>query len=394
MSVDEIRNGNVMSGEPKKVLQSTLWLGTAGALLIIGGISALLASNWVRVPFVAQVLIAFTPLVCGWVGYLWLMWRGTNSLAQSEILGIVWSGGVICSIALLGRILQFSSSSFLFCLTVTLLLLPIAFAVRSTMAWLTTLGFAIATAGCQIDKNNNLLAIAVLLPICGVVYARLSWAWREEGLGALGQRWLEALSTIPVAITTGIALYGCFDNEFLSFLPILALPLMVGALLERNEKPLRRPLMLVGSIAFCITALVLIGVTHRSASFGWLAGCFLGVTLTVLACFGRILLQKEGLFLLLIPIATVNLAFGGSLLCLTLALGVGAAVIAVGVRTGQRMLANEGLIFTIVTAFVLFAKTDMTLTLQGFFLVLSGIAMIALNFILTRLNKKEVTHVA
>ncbi len=383
-----------MNGEPKKVLHSTLWLGTAGALLIIGGISALLASNWVRVPFVAQVMIAFTPLVCGWVGYLLLVRRATISLAQSEILGIVWTGGVICSIALLGRILQLSSSAFFFCASVTVLLLPIVFALRSTMAWLAAIGFAIAAAISQMDANKDWQALAFLVPMCGIVYARVSFAWREATLGALGQRWLMAVSAIPFAITTAVALYEWSDSQILSFLLILALPLVVGTLLERLETPLKRPFMILGSMMFCITALVLIATAREGEGLLWMEVVALVGTLGLLFGFARLLLQKEGLFLLLLPLAALALMSGGSLICLTLALGVGAAVITVGVRTGQRMLANEGLLFTIITAFVLFAMVDMTLTLQGFFLVLSGIAMIVLNFVLTRLDKKEVSHAA
>ncbi len=383
-----------MNGEPKKVLHSTLWLGTAGALLIIGGISALLASNWVRVPFVAQVMIAFTPLVCGWVGYLLLVRRATISLAQSEILGIVWTGGVICSIALLGRILQLSSSAFLFCASVAVLLLPIVFALRSTMAWLAAIGFAIAAAISQMDANKDWQALAFLVPMCGIVYARVSFAWREATLSVLGQRWLMAVSAIPFAITTAVALYEWSDSQILSFLLILALPLVVGALLERLETPLKRPFMILGSMMFCITALVLIATAREGEGLLWMEVVALVGALGLLFGFARFLLQKEGLFLLLLPLAALALMSGESLICLTLALGVGAAVITVGVRTGQRMLANEGLLFTIITAFVLFAMVDMTLTLQGFFLVLSGIAMIALNFVLTRLNEKEVSHAA
>ncbi len=379
-----------MSQKTEKTLRSTIWLGSAGALLILGGISALLASNWVRVPLLLQIITAFTPLVCGWVGYFRLLRRKTISAAQNEILGIVWTGGVVCSIALLGRILQLSSSAFIFCATVTVLLLPVVYALRSTAAWLSAIGFAVAAAISQLYEGNDLQNLFFLLLVSVIIYARLSYVWQKATPGNLGQRWLVAVSSIPVAITISVLIDGYMHSELLYYFPAFALPLLAGTLLERNETPTRRPLMILGAIVFCIASLVFIAKSDYSDDWNPAESIFFLIELVLLITFARRLLRKEGLFLLLFPITSIALLLEIPLICLTLALGVGAAVITAGVRTGQRMLANEGLLFIIITAFILFAKTDMTLTLQGFFLVLSGIAMVILNFIITRMEQKEV----
>ncbi len=395
-----------MNAERKKVLPGTLWLGSAGALLILGGIAALLASNWVRVPFAAQLAVAFTPLVCGWAGYLWIARRETISLAHGEILGIVWTGGVICSIALLGRILQLSSSTFAFAASVAALLLPVAFALRSTAAWTATLGFAIAAAVDLIvtapGVRDTLFALAFILAVSVILFARIRFAWRENNLYALGQRSLAAIGTIAVALTLGAGLLKLWNELslmgdqtvrlFFSFPPALALPLTLGLLLERDNAPRERPLMLFGAVAFCAPALGFISGPDADDAVLWWGGSFVLVSLVVLAVFARVLLRREGLFLLLLPILGLSLAFGAPLISLTLAIGVGAAVITAGVRTGERMIANEGLLFTIAAAFVLFAKTDMALTWQGFFLVVSGLALVALNLVLARLDQKGASH--
>ncbi len=400
-----------MSGETKKVLHSTLWLGTAGAVLILGGIIALLASNWVRIPFILQIVIAFAPLIYGWAGFAYMLRHKTQSLAYHEILGIVWSGGVICSIALLGRILQLSSSAFLFCASVTFLLLPIALTLRSTAAWISTLGFAIASAiarvdGYNVELSDCILALAILLSICGILYARMRFAWQEESPYALGQRCLAAVGTIAATIALAFVLVELLDElPFRDTLPrfglavnlTFTLPLIFGTLLEQGCPPLKRPLSELGAIAFCFTTLVfLVLIGEESGKYDTLP-LLIGIPLLVvvvgqLMFFHTLLLQYEGIFLLLLPISILAAMFGLELISLTLAIGVGAVVISVGVRTGQRMLANEGLLFTCAAAFVLFIQTDMSLTLQGFFLVLSGLAMIALNCVLTHLNKKGASH--
>ncbi len=395
-----------MSGEKRKTLQSTLWLGTAGALLILGGISALLASNWVRVPFAAQLAVAFTPLLCGWAGFFYVARRETIPLAWSEILGIVWSGGVICSIALLGRILQLSSSAFLFCLAVAALLLPIVYVLRTTAAWLAFLGFAMAAA---IEKSDSylsqppeiLIALAILVATGALLATRLRFAWRETNLYALGQRYLAALGSCALASTLFFTCHEFLDefsfstrlDVFFAFLPSLPLPLLIGAFVERENTARGRPTMIFGSLLLAFVSLILIGLTDSNDTFLWQPIPLAVVTLALfLFALHRLRHLREALFLLLVPLVALAYTYGLPLLCLMLAIGVGTVVITAGVRTGERMLANEGLIFVIASAFTLFIKTDMALTLQGFFLILSGLALVALNVVLTRLETKGVSH--
>ena len=100
---------------PDKPLPGLLWLGTAGVALLIVGLSAILAANWHWVPLPVQIGIALLPLVAAWSLYLWMtLHRRARQAALEEVLGILWAGGVLCSIALLGRVLQLSSSSFAF----------------------------------------------------------------------------------------------------------------------------------------------------------------------------------------------------------------------------------------------------------------------------------------
>lgn len=190
-------------------LPGTLWLGTTGVALMVAGIVAFLAANWHRVPLWAQVMFALVPLVAGWAGYAWLRLRKINSLGAQEVIGTVWAGGVVCSLALLGRVLQASFTQLTFCLTVAGLLLPVIYAVRTTFAWVAYCVFllvAVVHSHPELGSCRTLGRYGYLvLLIVGLVLLlpRLAWAWRTAGGYARTQRVLVSVFAIPVALLMG-----------------------------------------------------------------------------------------------------------------------------------------------------------------------------------------------
>lgn len=395
--------------ETKKVgsgpLTGTLWLGTAGAVLIMGGLVALLAANWHSVPLAAQVLLAFAPLMASWVGYGWYLRRGARSLGLEEVLGTVWTGGVLCSIALLGRVLQLASDSFAFCATMAALLLPVMYAVRSTVAWMACGGFFLATAILTKDLVPNpsdsagwiflVVAVGVL-----AIAPRLAWAWRSGGFYALGQRWLGAVGAVASAWFLGIVSWAWWDQhlqdhaELAIGLAVVAWPLFAGAFAERSCSPRGRALSLLGLCNLCWWFVVLL----LSLSDRWLLtggrvpGWAVVACAVVVGACQRWVWRGEGLFLWLLPIFALAHHLQTQLVGMGLAMGVGAVAMGVGVCIGKRSLANEGLLFLLAMACLFFIQRLSGLMTQGALLVLGGLALVALNVALARLAKKGGRH--
>ncbi len=384
--------------EKAKPLAGTLWLGSAGAVLMIGGLVALLAANWHTVPLGLQMVVALLPLGVAWCGYGWARRRGVSSLGLEEVLGVVWAGGVLCSIALLGRVLQLASSSFLFCATVSVLLLPVMFAVRSTAAWIAFAGFAFATAFMaadypRLEAHWHIWAIFILAVATVLVALRIGSAWRTDTPYAVGQRTLGALGSLFSAGALMGTTVGLLSELHLRqtvgglSLLLLAWPLMAGVLVER--KCAWRPLSFFGAVEVAVFAMVCLGEKYLLREImDWRSSWIpFAVLLVVVHAVGRWMLRGEGLFLLLLPIVALTGWLQWQLLGIGLALAVGALVMVMGVLSGRRMLANEGLLFVLVAGWVAFGTLEAGLVAQGVLLLVGGLSLVVLNVVLARLTK-------
>lgn len=387
-------------------LPGTLWLGTAGAALMVAGMVALLAANWHKVPLWAQVALALTPLVAGWVGYAWLRLRKVESLGAQEVVGTVWAGGVVCALALLGRALQLSSTQFSFCLTVAVLLLPVVYAVRSTFAWVACYAFLLSTMVTvypRIDLCHTLGRFGHVLLLLGgiaLLAPRLAWAWRTSGGYARMQRMLAAALFIPTAVVVSFWLSRFGKNLFFShwseadlflFLAGMALTLLLGTLVEGGMAAAKgRPLSRMGGICFVVAMFVayLVRDGGKASLEGALPAGALAVALAVaLVVTRRWTLRHEGIFLLLYPIFLFPGMGNLPLLNLALTMAVGAAAIVRGVRQGERADANEGLLVTLGVAVLFFGTSSLGLPAIAGALLVGGLAMVALNLLLSRVKQ-------
>ncbi len=367
-----------------------LWFGTAGAVLILGGIIALLAANWHFVPFAAQVTVALAPLVLSWVFYAVLTHRGPLTAVAGQILGTVWTGGVLCSVALLGRILQLHSDHFAFCATVTLLLLPVVYATLAIPAWLTAWGFLLATAVAAVDyfpdACNFLIAVAVLPVGIALLLPVLIPLWRSGG-----PAWLRGLAAVMAVASSAFLAY-CVHGlctEILDIAPFpwvslsLGLPLILGTLAERRLHPHRALSLVSLPMLFYAFAMVIATPREDYASPLW----WTVLSIALVAVTARRLLRNEGLFLLLLPVAALTACTGTAAWPTLGGLAVGIAVLTCGIRTASRMTANEGMVFTLLVAWFGFLALGADLMTQGAILIAGGVALIAVNLVLSRLSK-------
>lgn len=385
-------------------LDLTLWLGSTGALLAIVGLIAMLAANWHWVPLGAQIAVALAPLALGWLGYGWLWRRGIDSVAADEIVGVVWTGGVICSVALLGRVLQLSSDTFAFCAAVTGLLLPITWLLRSKAAWLAGVGFAFAAVWALTDlpvltyRNEAGWQLLLLAALTAVFLPRAVAQWRKAGIdGGIG-RWLVALAalcwTIHAVTLLCLWLDDCLElSEAWVVSGALLFLMAVGVVItqvERGQPAGRRSLSVFHWAALLMLMMPFVafdGLALSTLGLGWLGwlwgiGALLLAVCVTLAATRR--LSDEGVFLFLLPLFAFASALGSSSVFLMGCVVVGVAAIVHGVLVGRAFVANEGVNFTLLSAWAALAGLEVDLMAQGAFLLFGGVALIALNVALAK----------
>ncbi len=407
---------DVLAPQARGSLQGALWLCTAGAALIVGGVAALLAANWHTVPFGTQVAVALAPLALAWGGFGWVAGRrrrGEVSLAAGEALGVIWVGGVLCAVALLGRVLQLASDAFAFCAAMTVLLLPVAYAVRSTAGWLACAGFGIATA-CVARRadvpvewlTDDAWRAVLIAATVGVLAPRVAPFWRRERWYAVGQQWLGALVATVAALVFAFALGAACADALKPWLRdssadgwaqavtslALAMPLVAGTFAERGLGAGRRPLSLFGGLTVAIDALFLMAIADVSF-FREAIPLAAAIAVAVLVgATARWTFRDEGILLAALPIALLALALDFFGLALGGLLAVGIALMVAGVATGRRMAANEGLLFVVATAWTGFVAYEADLMARGLTLIGGGVLLVAMNVVLAVAARRKGGH--
>lgn len=400
----------------KPTLRGLFWFGCGGGALIIGGIIAVLAANWKEIAFPFQVLIALLPLAAALSLYAYYSRRDTLTRELDEVLGILWGGGVLCATALLGRVLQLSSSSFAFCATVTLLLAPVVLALRATSAWMAFAGFALGSAlalfleglpGCDCFAKESLASLLAGQALCLTAMALVVWRlvprWRETGAQAKTERTLAAcFLCVYAALTTGLLLSFSGDAHpadlsfpAYKFFP-LALPLCVGLWVERGQRSQSHVLTTLGGVL-----LLLFGVWFLVAGQAFRTYADMSSLLAVgLYAFGSVALlvlckNRVGAF----PICVLPMALAGQLgaeplvpLALQLIVAIGG--IAVALIYASRTLANLSLGYLILAVWVGFVALDSSLMARGLIFICGGLLLLVLNLLFAKFTRnREVPHV-
>lgn len=385
-------------------LKGLFWLGTAGAVLILAGLSAVLSANWHWVPFGVQIALAVLPLVVGWIASgLYLFKHEGDSRAVEEVLGVIWSGGVICSVALLGRVLQLSSNMPLFLGTVFVLLLPVVWLLRSVLAWGIASAFATAFAITLADEVKEAGWGIVALLICGgVLFARVAPLWikktsaslwkaemtRAERLSCLqdlATRWLASAVVCVFGLAMMVILLGLGRNtlcEDFGLFP-LAIPLLLGVLLERRESTWWQPLTRLGTVLFGIASVPYL--LHMPPDWWWSS---FWISIVLLVLLGKWVLREEGVLLLMLPLASIPMEEPRLILAVG-ALILGSVLMVRGLMKGRRTLANEGLVFILWTVWIILIGQSGLLMMQGVLLMAGGLLLVVLNLIWSRVQRKR-----
>ena len=399
----------------KPTLRGLFWFGCGGAALIVGGLVTILAANWKEIVFPLQVAIALLPLTTALVLYALGVHRKLLNRESEEVLGIVWSGGVLCATALLGRVLQLSSSSFAFCATVTLLLAPVVLALRATSAWALMTGFAYAAAlslffdglpGSDIWPRHSWAAFLAGQTICLGTLALVAWRlaprWREQGASAASERHLAAFLLCLHAIILAVMLYTFAEDSRLAgaaeaacWLFPFALPLCVGLWIERAGRSNSRALTTLGSVLLLGFGLVFQASVGRRLCAGGALG-YLGFGLYALIC--ALLLarcrNRAGAFpLCVLPMALAAHLVPLPLAPLTLQLLVAIGGIAVALIYASRTLANLSLGYLVLSAWISFAMLETSLMIRGLIFLCGGILLLVLNLLFAKFTRnREVPH--
>ena len=374
----------------EKRLKGLMWLGTAGTLLILGGIISILAANWVSVPFVVQVILALAPLAVSLVGWHWYRKRQMPAIEIEEVLGATWAGSVLCAVALLARVLQLPSDGFMFCVTMSVLLAAVTIRLRSTFALLTQMGFVLAISMDRLASSGGVSEWVALLALllCGaLLLPRMREVWYRQTATALVLRYLIAFWVNAYVCILGFLViemmtqWTPLECKVLTMGLFFTAQFFIGIWLDEGRPMWNRPLTLVATLTLGTFALM--------ASFSPTSTeqmIMAGVMLVPMVIFLPKVIRSECALFFIVPTVCLLSPFG--MLGNIGVIAVSTALLVLGLLRGSRFVANFSMLFLLAFCFCLMAQYDAELMLIGVVFVISGVLFLVVNLCFTRFSQR------
>jgi uncharacterized membrane protein len=363
--------------------------GILGGALIGAGIILLLAHNWEELSRPVRAAISFLPLLLAQALAGYVVWKRRDSAAWCEGAGTFWALAIGATISLVAQTYNISGDFAGFVLTWALAGLPIVYLLNSSVA-------------------AALYWIGITAWVGNVhwMHGQEWWFWPLTAL-ALPHLWivgrenryrpqvgsLIAVLSICAAFGIGFNLdyyHGAWIPAFTSYFAALY---MIGELwFDEGRTARQRPLQSIGGLGAIVLATAL---TFRDA---WEKTDWSAVLHSPLA-----LLPVAALALLALTLTRRNLVaalFGGlpvvSVIASTLTgiaalvlmnlymLGLGVALIALGVRDRRLGVVNLGLLVTATLILARFFDADMSFVVRGLAFIAVGVGFLVTNILLVR----------
>jgi uncharacterized membrane protein len=235
-----------------------------GALLIGSGIILLFAHNWEFLTRPARAVISFLPLLIG-IALSALALFKNKSVAMTESAGIFHTLAVGASIALIGQTYHLPSNTPAFLLSWALLILPLVFMLRSTLAFLIYCTLALSWAGIAQDHYGFATGFwGLILPAIFYVIQRVKQT-RNAPSTLLSVWALLYVMTIGIGITLERTVPGLWIVAYAAFLTTAAL---FGRSVYGDQQGWSNPLKTFGTIGIVVLT-YLFTWADMWADIGW-----------------------------------------------------------------------------------------------------------------------------
>jgi uncharacterized membrane protein len=376
-----------VDGGGRKV--AVIVFGILGGALIGGGIILLLAHNWEELSRPVRAAISFLPLLLAQALAGYVVWKRRSSTAWCEGAGTFWALAIGATISLVAQTYNISGDFAGFVLTWSLAGLPILYLLNSSVvAALYWIGITAWVGNVHWMHGQELWfwpLTALALPHLWIV-GRENRYRQQVGL-------LIAVLAICVAFGIGFNLDHYYHAWIPAFTSYFAALYMIGELWFGEGRTARqRPLQSIGGLGAIVLATAL---TFRDAweHTDWSAMLHSPLAIWPVAALAllALTLTRRNLVAALfggLPVVSVIASTLTGIAVLVLMnlymLGLGVALIALGVRDRRLGVVNLGLLVTATLILARFFDSDMSFVLRGLAFIAVGVGFLVTNILLVR----------
>jgi hypothetical protein len=370
---------------------AVILFGILGGALIGAGIILLLAHNWEELSRPIRAVISFVPLVLAQALAGYVVWKRRDSTAWCEGAGTFWALAIGATISLVAQTYNISGDFAAFVLTWSLAGLPIVYLLNSSAA-----------------AALYLIGVTAWVGNIHWTHGQESWFWLLIAL-ALPHLWMvgrenryrpqvcSLLMVLAICAVFGIgfSLDRMHGNAWIPvFSSYFAALYMIGELWFGEGRTARqRPLQTIGGLGAIIvgTALTFRDAWSHAGDWSLVARTPLIIwPVAAVALWVHALTRRNAiaaLFGALPVVSLIGLALTGIPLLVLMnlyMLGLGVALIMLGVRDRRLGVVNLGMLVTSTLIIARFFDADMSFVVRGLAFIAVGIGFLVTNVLLIK----------
>ena len=416
VSVEEIIYGRKNVTDPDKAEQKNrqtliIIFSVIASILTAVGLILIFVTYWEKMPIFIKTVLSFLPMLAGQGAAIYTLKEKKGKIAWCEGASVLWSAGVIASVALIDNIYQLPTT-FAECFLIDLILiLPIVHILDAATPLFFFFGGVCYLAIMEFFYNDAAhIAISIALLAAGSIYP-IIYRKRTDEARLMISLWLTVIAGLIVLLNDLIVIR---ENDFaiMTCITSACLSLFVVDRGQKMSLPFR-PLGLIGTMVTMLTMTMMSdpsGYT-RSAAYdkNELVRMFIPVFIAIAALIAMIIIRsgsiiKDKLRALFCGFTVINilsvLAFivffiteNNALLHIAsvmTAFCASASLIAMGIIRNKFPELNIGLLSAIaIIIYIIVQLAEINILSAGILLVVFGSMLFTVNLLLSKKIKKE-----
>lgn len=232
-------------------------LAIVGSLFVASGLALVFFGFWQNLSVTMQTVFSIIPLLAGQAFAVFVLLKKKNNVLWRECASLVWTVGIVSTIALIDNIYDISWVYTDYLLIDSLLIIPVMF----IMGAIAPLGFYLyMTIHISITSNvylSNVFA-SILLFAVGAVLTFLISRNKEDVRGKIAQ-WITTIASIPLLIVYMFVAFdiGIFSQNLAVIFTFLISYFLCLLVLSPEKDAFKLPYKPISIIGLCISMLYL-----------------------------------------------------------------------------------------------------------------------------------------
>ena len=226
-------------------------LAIVGSLLVASGLALVFFGFWQNLSVVFQTIFSLIPMILGQVFAIYTFTKKKESVSWRESASIIWSIGVIATIALLNGIHNINLG-YINCLAIdAFLIIPIMF-LFNTISPLVFILYSSIHIG--VDGLWQYILISVVIYIISIVFTVAMR--RKEDARAVFAQWVTVITSIPLIWIYSIVLYELeiMIDTMNVFISIYLIAFLCMYIFTSDKSSYVLPYKPISILGICVTA--------------------------------------------------------------------------------------------------------------------------------------------